>query len=267
MKYAVIMGASSGIGFELTCRAVEDGYCPIMISKNTDNLEASSRAIHQLYGIEPIVYPCDLNDPSSLDEKLNSLWVNYEGIDTLIYSAGIGYGGMFSNNNFVNEISVVNVNVVSLIKCNHFFSKKFKEKGGGRILNLASLAGFQPGPYFANYYATKSYVINFSEALSVEMSSFGVSVTALCPGTTRTGFHKKAGIENTELAKGLFGIIMSSKKVSTIGYKGMKSGKVIVVPGIVNKIAACSVRFAPRSVVRIITRFINMDARGNEYCG
>jgi short-subunit dehydrogenase len=128
------------------------------------------------------------------------------------------------------------------------------ERGSGRILNRASPAGFQPGPLMAVYYATKAYVLSFSEALANEVAGTGVTVTALCPGPTETGFASRAGSEQSRLFKGP---TMDARTVAEIGYAGLMAGKPVVIPGLRNRILAFSVRLAPRRVVTQISRRMN----------
>lgn len=263
VSYALITGASSGIGFELSCRAAENGYIPILVASKFDGLSKAAASLQRSYGIQSVILTCDLASENDIDGLIGALAEYQDKIGLVINNAGVGFGGSFHSNDVNQEQKLLAINVIAMVRLSHFFINQFLQKNEGYLLNVASLAGFQPGPYFANYYASKAYILWFTEALAVEVRNTGVGISVLCPGTTATNFHAKAKIQNTELAKGLFGIVMSAKQVSDIAFRGLKKGDVIIIPGYVNKIAAWSVRFVPRSLVRFITSWINAQPKAS----
>jgi uncharacterized protein len=149
---------------------------------------------------------------------------------------------------------MINLNITALTQLTKLFLKDMVERRSGKVLNVASTAAFQPGPTMAVYYATKAYVLHFSEAIANEVKPFGVTVTALCPGATESGFQAAAAMEDSKLVKGRK--LPAAKEVAQYGYNAMMKGKTVAIHGFVNYILANSVRFMPRNVVTKVTRFI-----------
>ena len=173
-------------------------------------------------------------------------------VDVLVNDAGFGVYGPFSQTDGAKELEMIQVNISALTHLTKLFLPAMLERRCGRILNVASTAAFQPGPLMAVYYASKAYVLSFSEALANELAGTGVTVTALCPGPTDTEFQKQAGLEKTRLFSNPF--VRDARSVARAGYEGMLSGKRIVIPGVANRLLAQSVRFAPRRFVTAIAR-------------
>ncbi|ACE85310.1 SDR family NAD(P)-dependent oxidoreductase [Cellvibrio japonicus] len=257
MPIAVITGGSAGIGFELACRACENGYRPLLIARHPDALSAAADQLRTRYRIDPLLWSADLADAQERQQLIERLQTIATDIEMAVLCAGIGFGGALHENTWEAEHQVLQVNLVGLVQLSQIFCQWFAQAQRGTLLNVASLAGFQPGPYFANYYASKAYVLHFTEALALEMRPYGVQVSVLCPGTTGTGFHQKAGIDKTELARGLFGIVMTPEAVSRIALRELSRKRVVIVPGLLNQLAAWSVRWVPRSWVRAITGWMN----------
>lgn len=179
-------------------------------------------------------------------------------IETLINNAGFATYGLFAENDPERELTMIRVNVEAVTLLTRRLLPGMLERRRGRILNLASTAAFQPGPLMAVYYATKAYVLSFSEALAEELRGSGVTVTALCPGPTKTGFQERAAMEASKLVQG--GNVMDAHAVAAVGYAGLRAGKAVVIPGARNWLMAESVRFTPRGVV---TRLVHrMQERG-----
>ena len=172
-------------------------------------------------------------------------------VDVLINNAGFGNLGKFSESDLKKELEMINVNISALTALTRLFLPEMIAKNHGKILNVASTAAFQPGPMMSVYYATKAYVLSFSEALSEELKGTGVTVTALCPGPTASNFQKTAGIQETKLIKGKR--IATSKEVAEFGYDAMMKGKRIAVQGTMNKLMAYGVKFLHR---RLVTRTV-----------
>jgi len=256
-KYAVVTGGSSGIGFEIACRLAKRKYHLILVARIKKKLQRSAEVIGHKYGVNVHCFCLDLRDTSGLEKLKEDLEIFGENVEILVNNAGIGLGGEFGSEDLKTDLKLIDLNIRALVSMTHFYISKFKQKRAGYILNIASLAGFQPGPYYANYYATKSYVLSFTEAIAFEAKKYGVHCSTLCPGTTNTNFHARAGTNSTRLSKGLFSIIDSAERVSKIGVKGLFAGRRVIIPGILNNLLAFSVRLIPRSCVTAITSWIN----------
>jgi hypothetical protein len=175
-------------------------------------------------------------------------------VDVLVNNAGYTVFGEFSKTSLTDELQMIQVNIVALTHLTKLFLPEMLKKKSGKILNLGSTASFQPGPLMAIYYASKSYVLFFSEALSEELRNTGITVTALCPGPTETGFQKRGKMESSRLVAGKK--IMDAQSVAEIGYQALMKGKAVVIPGLKNKILAQSIRFSPRSLTPSLVKHL-----------
>ncbi|MFN7991036.1 MAG: SDR family oxidoreductase [Candidatus Micrarchaeia archaeon] len=250
---ALITGGSSGIGYELAVLFAKDGYDLVIVAAKKEGLDKASSSL-ALFGADVRAIAMDLSDPGSADRLFSLL--RGTDVDVLVNNAGFGLFGSFHETDLGREVQMMNLNMVSLTKLTKLFLKGMMARRDGMILNIASTAAFQPGPLMAVYYATKAYVLSFSEALSVELEGTGVSVTALCPGPTDSGFQKRARMEGSKIIRGRLG---SPAEVAKAGYDAMMEGRTIVIPGLRNKLLAYSVRLAPRKMVARIVR--NMQER------
>ena len=244
---ALITGASSGIGLELAKIFSKDGHRVILVARESDRLRQAALATNAYR-----VIPCDLADPQSAATILQQL--AGERIDYLINNAGFGLGGPFSETDRQTELDMIQVNITSLVHLTKLLLPPMLARKSGRIMNVASTAAFQPGPLMAIYYATKSFVLSFSEAIAEELSGSGVTVTALCPGPTASDFQRRAEIQNVKLVKNQAMGMMTSEEVALTGYRGMMRGRVIVIPGLLNKLGVQSLRLGPRAIVRKAAR-------------
>lgn len=239
---ALITGASSGIGLELAKLFAKDGCKLFLVARESQRLREAAESVGGT------VIARDLADPSSPQAIFDQL--SSTPIDYLVNNAGFGLGGAFSVNDRQTQLDMIQVNVTSLVDLTRLFLPSMLERKSGRILNVASTAAFQPGPLMAVYYATKAFVLSFTEAIAEEVAGSGVTVTALCPGPTASDFQRRARIEHVKLVeKGPMGM-MSSAQVAEIGYRGMRQGKVIVIPGFLNKLGVQALRLGPRAIVR-----------------
>jgi len=177
-------------------------------------------------------------------------------VDYLVNNAGYGLGGKFVETDLTVELGMMQVNMMALVALTKLFLPDMVARRSGKIMNVASTAAFQPGPLMAVYYATKSFVLSFSEAIANELKGTGVTVTALCPGPTESEFQKRAQIENTRLIKSKVMGMMTSEQVAKIGYQGFMQGKRLVIPGLLNKIGVHSTRFSPRAVTAQVARMV-----------
>lgn len=249
---ALITGASSGIGYELTKLLARDRYNLVLVARSADKLQQMADSFTDKFGITVKTIVKDLSDPNSPQEIFAELQQETMTVDVLVNNAGFATYGFFEQTDLMTELSMMQVNMVALTHLTKLFIPQMLQNKQGKILNIASTAAFQPGPMMAVYYATKAYVLSFSEALANEVNKSGVTVTALCPGPTESGFQKRANMEQSKLVKGRQ--IMDAKTVAKIGYQSMVEGKPVVIPGVKNKLLALSVRFLPRTMVTQVVR-------------
>lgn len=252
IKTALITGASSGIGYELAKIFARDKYNVVLVARSDKKLQEIAAEIEKEYGVTAKVIAKDVSKITAAQEIYNILKQEGIKVDALVNNAGFGDFGFFTETSWEKELEMINLNMTSLTALTKLFVKDMVSRKSGKILNLASTASFQPGPLMAVYYATKAYVLSFSEAIANELQGTGVTVTALCPGPTESGFQSAADMKDSKLVKGKK--LPTSKEVAEYGYQAMKSGKVVAVHGMMNKIMAQSVRYSPRSVVRSLVR-------------
>jgi short-subunit dehydrogenase len=246
-KTALITGASSGIGYELSKLFAADGTNLVLVARSEQRLNEIASDLAQTYGVRVTVLAKDLSDPASPGEIFAALQAQSIGVDVLVNNAGFGTYGPFAKIDWAEELRMLQVNVVSLTHLTKLFLPGMIERRSGHILNVGSTGSFAPGPLMAAYCATKAYVLSLSEAISEEVRGTGVSVTALCPGVTRTGFQARAKVEHLQLTSGS---MMSARQVAEAGYKALMRGQAIVVPGFSNQLLAFAVRITPRSLAR-----------------
>jgi short-subunit dehydrogenase len=204
------------------------------------------------------VIPADLAQPETPQQIFVEIERRGLPVDILINNAGFGAYGAFAASDPRTSLDMVEVNIAALTALTRLALPGMVQRKRGRIMNVASTAGFQPGPLMAVYYATKAYVIMFSEAIANELKGSGITVTCLCPGATATNFAGRANMEESRLFK--LGT-MKSRDVAIAGYKGMMTGKGLVIPGFLNKTVAMSVRFSPRKLVTAISRSLQEKAK------
>jgi short-subunit dehydrogenase len=252
---ALITGASAGIGLELARQMAADGWSLALTARNERALEAVAGELSERHGVRTAVVPADLADrkgPTRIREELSRLDFS---VDFLVNNAGFGTWGPFAEQTLESQLAMLQVNVVALTELTHSFLGAMRERGTGRVLNVASTAAFQPGPDMAVYFAGKAYVLHFSEALAHELRGTGITVTTLCPGPTETEFQDRAGMTDTRV--GANPMMMGVEAVAEAGYRGAMEGKVIVVPGAANRVGSLLPRFVPRRLVRAATAFVN----------
>ena len=252
---ALVTGASSGIGLEFAKLLASKNYNLIIIARNEEKLNSLKKELESKHGIQVIVKAKDLSKPEVAREIYDDLHKQNIKISLLINNAGFGEHGHFLNTSWQKESDMIQVNITSLMRLTKVFLEDMVAQGAGRILNVASVAAFMPGPFMATYFATKAFVLSFSEAIANELKGTGVTVTALCPGPTESGFQATANVEETNLVKGKK--LPSSKKVAEFGYKALMRGKTVAVHGFMNRLQVFGVRFIPRSIVRAIVRKVN----------
>jgi len=251
-KTALITGASSGIGKELAFIHASKNGNLVLVARNIEKLNLIKNELENKYGISVYVIKKDLSLTDSALEVYNEIKKQQIKVDYLINNAGFGDFGFFIDNNWIKEQQMINLNITTLTHLCKLFLKDMVKRGHGKIMNVASTAAFQPGPTMAVYYATKAYVLHFTEAVANEVEKTGVSITALCPGATASGFQAAAKMEDSNLVKGKR--LPTSKQVAKYGYKSMLRGKRVAIHGFKNYLLANSIRFTPRSLVIKIVR-------------
>lgn len=252
---ALVTGASGGIGEDLARLIAAGGRNVVLLARSADKLQALAGTLSSAHGIEATVVAADLSEPGAADLVARTLAARGITVDVLVNNAGFGTSGPFASEDPGEQLGMLQVNIVALTALTRLFLPGMIERGRGRILNVASTAAFQPGPFMAVYYASKAYVLSLSEAIAEETAASGVTVTCLCPGPTQTGFQDRARMQETRLVN--LGSVMSSADVARAGYDGMLAGRRLVTPGLVNKIGVQSVRVSPRAAVLKIVRFLN----------
>jgi uncharacterized protein len=243
---ALITGASSGIGAALAHLFAQNGYDLVVVARGRQALQQLADSLTRAHGVAVTVLPKDLSEPHAPREIAAELRQQDLRIDVLVNNAGFATYGLFAETDLNAELEMMQVNMVALTHLTKLLLPGMIQRGDGKILNVASTAAFQPGPLMAVYYATKAYVLSLSEALSEELRGTGVSVTALCPGPTRSGFQARARMEYSKLVRGT---IMDVDTVARAGYRALMRGKTLVIPGMQNWVAAFVVRLLPRNLV------------------
>jgi uncharacterized protein len=251
-KAALITGASSGFGLEFAKLFAADKCDLVITSRPGTEIEKLAKELAKEYGIKVFPMEIDMSQANAAKKIFDAVKEKKIKIDYLINNAGIGNFGRFADNPFEKEHELLELNIVTLAELCHHFIPEMVKNGGGKILNVASIAAFQPGAYYATYFASKAFVLLFSEALAMEYKKDNITVTALCPGVSRTNFFKRAGMrENSWLLQINLG---DAKKVARAGYKGLLKGKTIVTPGLRNKFVSKNYRWLPRKVIGAITK-------------
>jgi uncharacterized protein len=258
-KTALVTGASSGIGLELARIFAERGNDVVLVARSKARLDEVAAELRQKHSVNAWGLPFDLTDPAAPQAIKDSLARQSTAVSFLANNAGLGFRGRFSELDVKSELDTIQVDIAALTHLTRLFLPEMVEKKEGRILNTASTAAFVPGPMMAVYYASKAYVLSLSEALANEAKGTGVTVTALCPGPTRTEFERKAGSEKSRLFKS--GGVMDARPVALAGYEGMMKGKAVVIPGARNRLqAVLATRLAPRGMAAGVARRLNEDA-------
>jgi short-subunit dehydrogenase len=250
-KTALITGASSGIGLELAHLFAQDGYRLVLVARNRAALRELGDDLQSRYNVTVRISPKDLAHPASPPELYQELQETGIVLDVLVNNAGFGAAGSFLKTKWNDESEMIQVNITALTHLTKLFLPQIRAREG-KLLNVASTAAFQPGPFMAVYYASKAYVLSFTEALAEELQGTGVTVTCLCPGPVKTNFQKRAYLQGTALASSP--LTVDVREVARIGYEGMKQGKRIVIPGWKNRVLVEGVRLAPRSLLTKVVR-------------
>ncbi|PLS03376.1 SDR family NAD(P)-dependent oxidoreductase [Neobacillus cucumis] len=253
-KTALITGATSGLGYEFVKMFAADGYDLVLVARNRTKMEEIK---NQYPNLTVTVINKDLSQPHAAKEVYEDVKAAGITINTLVNNAGFGLMGNFEELDIRKQSEMIQLNISALTELTYYFLPELKKNTHtSRILNVASTAAFQPGPLMAVYYATKAYVLSFSEALVEELADTDVTVTTLCPGATKTSFASIANVANTKM----FSRAMSSNEVAQQGYRGLLAGKRVVITGSANKLGAYAAKFLPRRFAAKIAKYVAKEA-------
>jgi short-subunit dehydrogenase len=246
-RYALVTGASTGIGRAFAALFAADGWRPIMVARNAGKLNEVAEALRAEHGTESHVIAMDLGVPDAAQRLFDEVNARGLQVEALVNNAGFATFGKFAETALAEETEEINLNVLALTQLTKLFLQPMLARGSGRILNVASTAAFQPGPMMAVYCATKAYVLSFTEAISNEVQGAGVTVTCFCPGATESNFQERARMQESALVKNRK--MPGAVEVAAAGYAAMMAGKRLEIPGAVNKVGAFLPRVIPRGVV------------------
>jgi len=251
VEAVLVTGASSGIGWELAKLFAAAKSNLILVARQREKLEELAAQVRRENGVEVRVLAEDLADPKSPQVIFDALAADGVEVAVLVNNAGFGAVGSVADLPLEKQLDMVQVNVTALTHLTRLFLPSMIQRRSGGILNVGSTAGFQPGPYMAVYYATKAYVLSFTDALADELIGTGVRVTYLAPGPTATEFAAAADLEHKLLFR--LGTV-DARTVAQAGYRGFRRGRLLVIPGPRNKLGVLAVRFVPRAWVRKVVK-------------
>lgn len=253
-SWALVTGASTGLGKEFCELFAKDNINLIIVARNKDKLTEIADSLKEKFKIQVEVCAFDLSLQDNVAEVIKFISTKNIQIDYLVNNAGMGVYGNFAQTPWQQEHQMMELNMISLTHLMKSIIPMMVKNKKGKILNVASTAAFQPGPLMSVYFASKAFVLSLSEALNEELKNTGVTITTLCPGPTETEFFKSAKMESLKFADTKSKLMMTSKEVAEIGYKSLMSSERVVVAGILNKITAFSTRFLPRPLLAKIAQ-------------
>jgi short-subunit dehydrogenase len=252
---ALVTGASAGIGAALAREAANDGHDLVLVARRRESMEVLAAELKST-GAEITIIPADLGKAGAAAALMETVEQRGLAIDTLINNAGLGDTGRFDKQAPERILSMLQVNVVALTELTRLVLPQMVVRKRGKVMLLASLAAFQPGPGMAVYYATKSYVLSFGRAIGHELRGTGVTVTTLCPGPTTSEFAQVANMQGAALFEGPMPV-MTAAEVARQGYAALKAGRPQIITGLVNRITAMSTRFTPTAILLMIAGHLN----------
>ncbi len=246
---AIVTGASAGLGIEFARKLAKDGHNLLLIARRAERLTALAQRLHEKFGVEVFTFACDLSQVDAADKVMAHCKARGLRVTTLINNAGFGLRGEFANMDGARQAEMIQLNCVALTTLCHAVLPDMIARRSGGILNIASTASFQAGPLMAVYYATKAYVLSFSEALHEEVRKDGVRVACLCPGPTQTEFSDLADLTNTDLFK-----LFAGKPDAVVrdGLAALRGNRAVKISGLFNTLLAQSIRTVPRKVARLL---------------
>lgn len=259
-KTGLVTGAASGLGYEFSNILAKDCYDLVLVDINEQKLMATKQEIEKKHNINIDTIICDLHDPESVELVYEQ--VKNKNVEILINNAGFGLFGLFAETEWEKEESMIYLHVLTMTHLTKLVLKDMLQKGSGKILNVSSVAAFQPGALMSVYYATKAYILSFSEALANEVKGTGVTVTVFCPGQTKTNFQKAtASNSKKKQSKANFLTAINPAKVALYGYNDMIAGNSKSVPGIINKLFVFFSKLTPSTISVSLIRKMQVRIR------
>jgi short-subunit dehydrogenase len=250
----IVTGASGGIGYELAKLFARDRWPLLLTARSDERLKAVAAEFTAAHGGPVATCALDLAEPHTAPQLVQAARALGRPIEILVNNAGFGSYGPFAETDPTTLLQMLQLNVVALTQLTRLVLPDMLARQRGRIMNVASTAAFQPGPLMAVYYATKAYVLHFTEALADELRQTGVSATAFCPGPTATGFERRANLEASKLFTGRR--VMAADVATEVGYQGLLQGRRIVVPGLWNQLMVQGHRLLPRNWATALVRHV-----------
>ena len=258
-SYALVTGASSGMGYEYAKLFAEDGKNIVVLARSRDKLEGLKRDLEKQHGTKVVVLVKDLADPKAPQEVFSELEKAGINIDVLVNNAGFSVYGKFYDSDWQKEAEMIQVNIIALTQLTKLFVKKMLQNKSGKILNISSGVGFTPAPWLSVYGGTKHYVLGFSNAIAHELKGTGVTVTCLCPTITKTLFFKRASMDETKAMKNSM-LVMDAATAARIGYRALQKGKTTVAAGLPLSLSMFMGRLMPRNLACSISNSILKEA-------
>lgn len=247
---ALITGGSVGIGAAIANVFAEHGHDLILVARSPEKLEMRASEIQKTSGVNVVCIAANLADPQGASHLHDAILASGLDVHYLVNNAGAGLYGKFATTDLETELKMIQLNVTSVVELTKRMLPSMLDRGSGRILNVASTAAFVPGPWMSVYYATKAFVLSFSQALDYELKPHGVTVTALCPGPTESEFKVRAGSQRSRLFEAF---VMDAPRVARVGFDAMMKGKPVAVPGLRNKLIPVAARLTPRPVIAALS--------------
>lgn len=251
---ALITGASAGIGAELADQFAHGGHDVVLVARREEKLRTLAASLEDRYGVTASVIVQDLAETDGAEQLYATVRERDHEIGVLVNNVGIGTHGLITDIDINRERDQLQLNMVTPTILTKLFGRAMVERGHGKVLNVASSAGFQPGPFMAVYYASKSYMLSFSEAIAEELRAEGITVSVLCPGPVETDFLESSGMADTAVGNAP---TQDARTVAEVGYRGLMNGKTVIVPGLEYKLLERAVGVTPRSLVRKLSRHLN----------
>ncbi|MEM6450012.1 MAG: SDR family oxidoreductase [Cyanobacteria bacterium P01_D01_bin.105] len=249
-RTALVTGASSGIGLAFAKLLAGKGYDLILVARSEDKLRSLKDELIQSYGIQAFVFSHDLTQPNAPQQIFEQIQQNNLVVHTLINNAGFGDYGEFATRDWSRQQSMISLNAMALTHLTHLCLPAMLERNAGGILNVASTAAFQPGPLMSVYFATKAYVLSFTEAIAAEVDGTGINVSVLCPGPTQSNFAQTAAMGKAAEDNPMTDKLPTADKVAAYGYAALQKGQVVAVYGIANQALTFTNRLMPRALIR-----------------
>ncbi len=256
----LITGASSGIGRDLARLFAGEHYSLILVARDRAALEAVADELHRQFLVKAVVIACDLADRNALEAMITGLVRENTVVDVLVNNAGFGMEGPFSETDWASEQLMIDLNIHAVVRLTKAFLPQMISRNSGKILQLGSTAAFQPGPFYSIYFASKAFILSFSDALSAELRGTGVTITTVCPGPTHTGFERRLGPHSALFSNGI--PISNSTVVASAAFNALMQGRRSIIPGIANRVLRFISTHAPRSfVLWVMAQILKKKAR------